>query len=803
MRLFFHELPRRLGTTTASSVALLVAAASVAAASESEFGDVVVPFVENYCYDCHNDFEANGGFDAGAYGDAAAMQADYDVWEKVAQVLEYGQMPPEDADQPDGDERLAVGNWIRTELDQFDCSGETFVGRVTLRRLNRTEYDNTIRDLTGLDLNLSANFPSDDVGYGFDNMGDVLSTSPLLLEKYLDAAEQVALRAIETEPPQQNVYLQRDYRRLRSTIDDSLDRDIRAHVLKDVAEVHTETDFDETGRYVLAVKAYQFAAEEEDAVMELLIDGEPVAEFEVSAERGAPELYRTPPLRMEAGEHRIAAAFRNPSPPPEPEEADQEENDDEDDDSERRRRRNRRRGDGRRTLLIERFEIQGPLEQEHALRSDSHRRIIPEPPRRDAPLDDLRDVLARFTRRAFRRPVEEAELQPLVALAAGVIDEGGSFEEAVQLGVQAVLSSPSFLFRVERDPDPAVGGPVRRLSEHELAVRLSYFLWSSMPDEELFRLAEEGRLREALDAQVRRMLQDPKSRALVENFGGQWLTLRNLAEFDPSPELFPDFDEALRAAMLEETYSLFEYIVREDRSVFEFLTADYTFLNERLARHYGVPGVAGDRLRRVVLADVPRGGVLTQGSILALTSNPTRTSPVKRGKWVLEQLLGTPPPPPPPDVDELPEGGEALQGTLREQMELHRDSPMCASCHARMDPIGFGLENFDATGAWRDEEAGHAVDASGRLPGGSAFRGPSELRDALADDADQFRRTLAKKLATYALGRGLDKRDRCTLRYITTLMREQDDRFSSLVLAIVHSDPFQMRGGIDDAPERP
>jgi hypothetical protein len=394
-------------------------------------------------------------------------------------------------------------------------------------------------------------------------------------------------------------------------------------------------------------------------------------------------------------------------------------------------------------------------------------------------------------------------LERLVRLVRLTQEQADSFERGVQLAVQAILSSPHFLFRVELDPVAGDPEGIRALNDFELATRLSYFLWSSMPDDDLFRLARNAELRkpDVLDNQVRRMLADEKAEALVENFAGQWLQLRDIAKVTPDPELFPNFDETLRTAMLRETELFFEAVVKEDRSVLDFLDADFTFVNERLARHYGIDGAKGDEFRRVSLANGGRRGVLTQASILTITSNPTRTSPVKRGKWILENILGTPPPPPPAGVEELEEGKDAaLKGSLRERMEQHRSKPMCATCHNRMDPIGFAFENFDAIGAWRDFDGKFAIDASGSLPGGVDFDGPPELIDMLKTARrQQFCRCLAEKMLTYALGRGLESYDRCAVDKIVERLEKDDYKFSSLAAGIVQSEPFQLRSLKGDA----
>jgi hypothetical protein len=592
--------------------------------SQTPFARDVVPFLARYCTDCHGGEEPEAKLGLDMYQTSGRIQTDYEKWEKVLRMLQDRQMPPADVDQPKGEELLAALEAIRAEMDTFDCSQVEPFRRVTIRRLNRAEYNNTIRDLVGVDFQPADDFPADDVGYGFDNIGDVLSIPPVLMEKYLDAAETIMERVFADET-------------------------LRAQIL-----VHQPTE-------------------------------------------------------------------------------------------------------------------------------DVDRR------------EAFRRNLTDFARRAFRRPPTEQELERLFSLTSDLFRSGAELEEITRSVFAAVLVSPQFLFRIEGfDAEANTPQP---LSDWELASRLSYFLWSSMPDDELFDLAEAGRLNqpEVLEAQVRRMLADPKSRALVDNFAGQWLQLRDLDRLSPDPEQFASFDEPLREAMRRETELFFETIIREDLSILDFLSADFTFVNERLARHYGLDDISGDEFRRV---DVPEGrrGVLTQASILLITSNPTRTSPVKRGKWILENVLAQPPPPAPPDVPELEDEGELL-GSLRERMEQHRANPACAVCHQTMDVLGFGLENFDAVGAWRDRDGRFEIDSSGTLPGGAEFQGAGEMMEILIDQKrEAFCRCLTEKMLTYALGRGLDAADRCTVKGVAEALPEKDYRFSALATAIVLSDQFRMQG---------
>jgi mono/diheme cytochrome c family protein len=584
----------------------------------------IAPILAKYCTTCHGSGRRlRGNLSLARFKTDADARKEPRVWEAVAQNLRSGDMPPAGRARPSAAETDRLLAWIGANTSTVDCTQARDPGRVTLRRLNRVEYKNTIRDLVGISFKPADDFPADDVGYGFDNIGDVLSLSPLLMEKYLAAAEQIA-----------------------------------------------------------------------------------------------------------------ATAFKDPA--------------------------------ARKRLLIK------PLDGKDRTEA-------------------ARAILSSFARRAYRRPVTQDEVKRLLRFVDLATKNGDSFERGVQLAVQATLVSPHFLFRVERSPRGHLTN--FPLTPHELATRLSYFLWSSMPDDELFTLAAEGTLRKQLEAQVRRMLRDPKARALTENFAGQWLQLRNLRTMTPDPGTYPGFDEALRSAMAKETELFFEAIVKEDRSVLDFLDADFTFVNERLARHYGLPGVKGPEFRRVSLAGTERRGVLTHASILTVTSNPTRTSPVKRGKWILDNILNTPPPPPPPDVPELEEQKGELKGSLRQRMEQHRANPNCATCHQRMDPLGFGFENFDGIGKWRTHEGKFVIDPSGELPGGKTFKGPRGLVAILKTRAAEFRRCLAEKMLTYALGRGLEAYDRCTLDDVCAAVARDSDRFSSLVLAIVRSDAFQKRKG--------
>ncbi len=731
---------------------------------DDRFHNQVVPILSKYCFGCHSGDEPKGNLSLGSLKGADTPK-DRETWETVLEMLDSRSMPPKNKSQPRDAERRIITDWIRLQLESIDCSGKRNPGRVTLRRLNRVEYNNTIRDLVGVDFQPADDFPTDDVGYGFDNIGDVLTISPILVEKYLSTAEHIAERAIVASPPREAV------RRIEAKDLAGGDR-LGQRTVVSRAAATTKIPIGKDGSYVIRVKAFAAKVANEPPRLIVRVDDREVTTAAVVGTRDSPRVVEAR-MELKAGPHTITLA-----------------------DARRQSDEKTASGDepARPLIVIDFVEI-----AEQAKLPNSHRRIITVTPSAELASDRCaRLILTEFATRAFRRPVAADDIERFVKLVMLVQEKGDTFERGIQLAVEAVLTSPHFLFRVEADPEPGDEDGIRELTDYELATRLSYFLWSTMPDEELFRLARQASLHEpaVLEAQVRRMLKHRNAEALVENFAGQWLQLRDVAKVTPDPEGFPDFDDALRTAMLRETELLFDAIVKEDRSVLEFLNADYTFLNERLARHYGVADVRGDEFRRVALPANQRRGVLTHASILTLTSNPTRTSPVKRGKWILENILGTPPPAPPPGVEELNDDKDAqLAGSLRQRMEQHREKPMCATCHSRMDPLGFAFENFDAIGAWRDFDGKFAVDASGELPSGDKFRGPVELaRHLMLAKREQFCGCLTEKMLTYALGRGLEFYDQCTVDDILKRLAKEEYRFSSLVLGIVQSDPFLKRG---------
>jgi len=738
----------------------------------------VRPLLAKYCFSCHGADKKKGDLTLHtfAYAPGVSPARDRKVWEHVLTNLRNGEMPPQGKRQPSLAERERIMRWIEQAVFLVDCNNPD-PGRVTIRRLNRAEYNNTIRDLVGVDFQPASDFPADDSGHGFDNVGDALSLAPVLLEKYLTAAEKILDRAIVKQP---GVALTKRYPA------DSVDVGYNARRGGDgwVALTSIEEDDVAVDHWVQVAGEYAFrafaASRQETNVpvrLSLMLDRAVLGEFEVTQGMGFAKHYEVK-VQLPAGRNRLRAVMRRDKSGLAPVEA------------EKWKTGQNQKG----TVFVSHLEVAGPTGGRGELPA-SHTRLFATAKGQSDAGDASRAVVQDFMRRAYRRPVTADEVARVMRFVEMSRKNGDSSEAGVKLALQAVLVSPHFLFRGELQPEPDNPRSVHPVNEFALASRLSYFLWSSMPDEELFAEAQRGTLRKNLETQVRRMLRDPKCSALSENFAGQWLQLRNLQLMTPDKATFPEWDDALRAAMQRETSLFFENIVREDRSVLDFLTADYTFVNERLARHYGLADVTGDSFRRVSLKGSPRVGVLTHGSILTLTSNPTRTSPVKRGKWVLENILATPPPPPPPDVPDLKEGKE-LTGTLRQRMEQHRDNPMCASCHARMDPIGFGFENFDGIGAWRATDGGAAVDPTSKLTTGESFKGPADLVGVLSNrKREEFLHCLAEKMLTYALGRGLDYPDKCAVDQITKGIAKGNHKFSALVLEITRSVPFQMRRG--------
>lgn len=718
----------------------------------------IQPLLKSYCFECHNDQKAKGELSLEKFNTLESIRKDRKKWELVLKNVRSGEMPPEKKPQPSVEERETLVKFVESQIFRVDPK-KPDPGRVTIRRLNRAEYNNTIRDLVGVEFRPADDFPVDDVGYGFDNIGDVLSLSPILLEKYLSAAEKILSAAIvESGPIFDGPKKRIEAETLKTTAQGSSPYGGYAFALNKEGEIYTTNRVENPGEYIIRIRAFGQQFGPEPPRLELRLGGNAVKAFDVAAVEGKAADYEVK-LPLEPGEQRLAAAYINNYVTPQ----------------------------GDRNLIIDYIDVIGPVARQPYPKT--HQNIFSS--------SDPREVIGKFAMRAFRRPLAKEELDRLMGLYEMARKDGENFESAVRVALSAVLISPHFLFRGEIQPDPDNPKAVHPINEFALASRLSYFLWSTMPDERLFTLAGKKALRKNLREEVSRMLNDPRARALVENFGNQWLQIRNLANITPDAKTFPKWNAELRGAMQRETEMFFENLMREDRSVLELLDADYSFLNEPLAKHYGVEGVTGNEFRKVAFKDRQRGGVLTQGSILAITSNPTRTSPVKRGKWILENILGTPPPPPPPNVPELSEEKESvLSGSLRQRMEQHREKPMCASCHSRMDPIGFGFENFDGIGAWREKDGEFPVDTAGKLLSGEDFSDAAALKRILVEKKRrEFLECVAGKMLTFALGRGMEYYDRVSIDQAVKSMEKNQYRFSSLVAGVVNSPAFQLRRG--------
>ena len=749
--------------------------------------------LDQYCVTCHNErLRSRGTVPISLQSvDLTDVPAEAELWEKVIRKLRTGSMPPAGRPRPDTATNDGFASWLETEIDRVAAAAPNPGRTEPLHRLNRTEYQNVIRDLLALDIDAAALVPADDQSYGFDNIAGVLKVSPTLLERYMGAAREISRLAVgaSTLAPGGETF------RVVSDLSQYQHRDGLPFGTR--GGVSVPYNFPRDGEYDIKVgllDLFSGAPIREPHQLEVGVDGERVTIFNLTPpapdndqgaayNRGPDELQVR--VLVEAGPRVVTATFikktdalaesiRQPFDRP--------------------------HGEGDYLLYqphLGTVTITGPFNATGVGETPTRSRIFvcrPSNPAQEAPC--ARQILSTLARRAYRRPVTETDLMGLVAF----YNEGwasGGFEAGIERALRALLVSPDFLFRVVTDPPGIDPGTPYRLSDLELASRISFFLWSSIPDDELLAVAAEGQLRDlaVVERQVRRMLADPRSEALAKNFAGQWLRLRNLSGTLPSDVIFPDFGESLREDFVRETELFFDSIMRDDRSVTDLLTADYTFLNERLAKHYDIKGVYGSDFRRVALSDDNRRGLLGQGSVLTVTSYPDRTSPVGRGKWVLENVLGTPPPPPPPNVPELEPGADSGRVlAMRERMEQHRANPVCASCHRMMDPLGLALENFDAVGRWRSGmPGGTVIDASGALPDGTAFDGPADLRGLLVKNPEQFATVVTEKLLTYALGRGVEYHDMPAVRQITRGAAADDYGLASLVVGVVKSAPFQMR----------
>ena len=746
--------------------------------------------LNSYCIRCHSGPTPSAGMQLDAL-DTANFETSGDTWEKLARKLRHREMPPAGNPRPDTATYDALVKYIETGRDRL-AEVKPNPGRPTIHRLNRTEYGNAVRDLLALEIDVAELLPADDIGYGFDNIGDVLQVSPVLMERYLSAARKIS-RAAVGDPTMPVSY--QTYTIPHGLI--QLDRVSEAAPAGSRGGTIVRHLFPVDGEYEIAVALQrsrddEYLGLERERKLDLRLDDQRLNLFTIAASKKKVVLGGgTPPdahlkvrVPVKAGTRELAATFLK-------------------DTLIKEGIIERVRDDNVTTYFegVGSITVAGPFNVQGPGDTVTRGKIFVCHPSGAAEEQACANkILSNLAHRAYRRPVGADDMTQLLALYKGGAQSGG-FESGVRLALQKILVSPEFLFRAEVDPPGAASGIVYKISDVELASRLSFFLWSSIPDDQLLGVAESGRLHDpsVLQGQVKRMLADPRSQALVKNFSGQWLFLRNVARISPDTTTFTNFDENLRQALAKETELLIESQVREDRSVVDLLSTDYTFLNQRLAEHYGVKGVYGNEFRRVKIEDPNRYGLLGQASILAVTSYPNRTAPTIRGKWVLEQLLGTPPPPPPPNVPSLKDDSTAQKLTMRQRMEQHRANPTCAACHRLMDPLGFALENYDGLGSWRASTAPGSgpIDSSGALPDGTAFNGPAGLREVLMKKQDMFVYNFTERLLTYALGRGVEEYDHAALRKITREAAADNQKWSSIILGIVNSTPFQMRRASD------
>jgi mono/diheme cytochrome c family protein len=812
-------------------VALLPGGVRAADQVETQFREHIQPILEDYCVGCHGDRMKKGGLTLDEFTSDQARLRDGDLWWAVLKNVRAGIMPPAGKPRPSDSERRLLEDWIKYGAFGIEPTNSD-PGRVTVRRLNRVEYRNTIRDLMGVDFDTNVEFPADDSGHGFDNIADVLTLSPLLLEKYLAAAQSIVSQVVPVVPrvvAETKIAGQRFHR--AGAGDDEGHEGPVSLSYYEPASVTSSFHAEHPGRYQLVLdlatcEKGAFRSDYNKCRLVFKADGQELIRQEYSRQESKPFRCQLD-LDWSAGEHELAFAIEPLTP------------------GEKQLRSL--------AIRIDSVAVRGPWERQFWIRPANYSRFFPSdvpegvPERRPY----ARSLLRGFARKAFRRPVDEVTVNRLAALAEREYSqEGRTFEAGIAQAMAAVLASPRFLFR-EEGLEESSSDRYPLIDEYALASRLSYFLWSSMPDAELFRLAEERTLRKNLPTQLRRMLADPRSGEFIRHFVGQWLQARDIETVpinafaviyrdqpsDPDADRsrarlqelnrrFPDaltdkeknelnevraayfksfrgfraheLNDELRQAMRRETEMVADRIVRQDRSLREFLDSDYTFLNERLARHYGIDGVEGKEMRLVALPPrSPRGGVLTQGTVLAVTSNPDRTSPVKRGLFILDNILGIPPPPPPPNIPPLEDAAKDVAGrtpTLRETLELHRKRPSCSSCHNRMDPLGLALENFNALGRWREREQGDPVDSTGRLITGEPFSNVQGLKRILADEHRRdFFRCLSEKMLTYALGRGLNYHDVETVDNIVDRIERENGRAGALITGVVESTQFQRR----------
>jgi mono/diheme cytochrome c family protein len=745
-----------------------VQAASNPAVDKTGFDKTVKPVLKTYCSGCHNPAAMSGGVDLTPYLEASTVSEDRASWDKILRKVELAEMPPRGAPRPAQPQIAAFSGFIHREFEKADSAAKPDPGRVTARRLNRNEYRNTIRDLLGVDYRSDKDFPTDDSGYGFDNIADILTISPVLMDKYMNAAETIASRALGADPlPKKPLEIPYDkahpgLRRLDfSTV-----------------EVSHRVDFD--GEYTIRFGfPGERTADAKPVKMSFWMDGQPLGSIDVET-KPSKLVYFNPfsdgemRLYLPEGDHVFRAAFLN-------------------DDFVKTLADPKDAYNDKKNKFIGAITFVGPFPAK-VEKASRKKILICDPASGNACVEKIIENLAHH---AYRRPVTKQEVAALMRFVPLAKASGQSTEQGIQLALEAMLVSPEFLFRIERDSNPTDPGNTHRLSDVELATRLSYFLWSSMPDDELLTLAEAGKLKDpkVLDGQVKRMMTDKKAAAFADNFAGQWLEIRNLDSIKPDPQKFPAWNPQLKDEMRTETNLFFQHVLSQNRPLSDFIDAKYTFLNEDLAKFYGIPDVKGPDFRRVDLSTSQRGGVLAQGSVLAVSSYPTRTSPTIRGKYILNNILGTPPPPPPPDVPALDDSKVGSDVSLRKQLEAHRSNPVCASCHGKMDVLGFGLENYDAIGRWRTVDGKFPIDVGGTMPNGQTFQTAAEMRTILMASLPQVTRCLIEKIMTYAIGRGMQPYDNRSLDRIAAALTADGYHFQTLIDEVVKSLPFQSRRG--------
>ncbi|HMS56238.1 MAG TPA: DUF1592 domain-containing protein [Fimbriimonadaceae bacterium] len=758
--------PRTLNSWVAPAAGVVFLATGVLSTGQTKsvYETSVFPIIKAKCTSCHQGKSPAGGLDFSALvKEPQALKAS-GTWSRAKLRIESNTMPPEGSPPLSAAQRKVVLDWLNKQFAEADC-GPSDPGRVTMRRLNRVEFRNSIRDLLDITADVSEDFPGDDVGYGFDNIGDVLTTSPLLMEKVLDAVERATALAIHVPEARSTRYglgqlvPERDAAEVGNVIG--------MYTNNEASVTH---DFKSKGTYRLRVEAFSTPAGPEPANLRILVDRKPVANFQVRATADSPQPYEIP-IDLDPGKKRVTVAFTNDYY--EPNNPDPKQRD--------------------RNLYIRFLEVWSPPIEPSSLPT-FHQKFIPNAIVAQRRTETAKRILMNFATRAFRRPPTVEEMNRVMKAFEMAMQDSEPVEKGIQLGIQAILVSPSFLFRVEPEAPNRADRP---LNGYELATRLSYFLWSTTPDDRLMSLAGSGNLTKPdfLAAEVDRMLSSPKAAEFTENFAGQWLQLRKLATLTRDPKQFPDFTPQLQADMATETKLFFKAILDQNRPAADLIAAPFTMANERIAKLYGLPNVAGTEFRKVELKGTPRAGLLGQASILTVTSNPTRTSPVKRGKWVLEEIFGTPPPPPPPGADNLPENQAVKGKTIRERLEMHRKDPACSNCHKQMDSLGFALENFDPIGRYRTDDDGLKIDAKGVLPGNVTFDGPAELRAILLKNPERFARTVTTRLMTYALGRGLTAADDCAIDLILKPNKTSSFRIQDLIKGVVLSEPFRNKRG--------